>query len=79
VQEGMGGIVDRSKEHLGTTDKAIIVMRQMLLEAVDAVEAGGSPRAVDPEVSRSIRPYDDVVKPGADWKVTFAPELVAKW
>ena len=79
VQEGMGGIVDRSKEHLGTTDKAIIVMRQMLLEAVDAVEAGGSPRAVDPAVSRSIRPYDDVVKPGVDWKVTFAPELVAKW
>src|SRR5262249_42135410 len=43
MQEGMGPIVDRSKEHLGTSDKAVIAMRQLLLEAVDAVEAGGSP------------------------------------
>ena len=38
LQEGMGPIVDRSKEHLGTTDRAIIVLRQLLLEAIDALE-----------------------------------------
>ena len=40
LQEGMGPIVDRSKEHLGTTDRAIITLRRMLLEAIAAVERG---------------------------------------
>ena len=31
VQEAMGPIVDRSKEYLGTSDKAVIAMRKMLL------------------------------------------------
>jgi phthalate 4,5-dioxygenase oxygenase subunit len=79
VQEGMGPIVDRSKEHLGTSDKAIIAMRQLLLEACDAVEAGKSPRGVDPGPSRSVRPYDDYVAKGRDWREAFASELVAKW
>src|SRR5215469_5348890 len=43
LQEGMGGIVDRSKEHLGTSDRAIIAMRQLLLEAIDVAAAGGTP------------------------------------
>jgi hypothetical protein len=34
VTETMGPIVDRSKEHLGTSDLPIIRMRRMLLEAV---------------------------------------------
>ena len=33
LQEGMGHIADRSQEHLGTSDKAIIATRQLLLEA----------------------------------------------
>ena len=33
-----------NKEHLGTTDRAIIVMRQLLLEAVRDVAAGAAPR-----------------------------------
>ena len=32
LQEGMGAIVDRSKEHVGTTDRAIILLRKILLE-----------------------------------------------
>jgi hypothetical protein len=79
VQEGMGSIVDRSKEHLGTTDKAIIVMRQLLLEACDQVEAGETPTSIDPATSRNIRAYDDMVPPGGDWQKAFASELVAKW
>ena len=31
VQEGMGPIANRSREHLGTSDKAIIAFRQLLL------------------------------------------------
>src|SRR5262252_4280660 len=38
VQEGMGPIVDRSDEHLGSTDRAIVTLRRMLLDATAAVE-----------------------------------------
>jgi phthalate 4,5-dioxygenase len=79
LQEGMGKVVDRSKEHLGTTDKAIIACRQLLLEAVDAVAAGQPPRGVDPSTYERVRPYDAVVPPGKTWETEFAGELVAKF
>src|SRR6202046_1324858 len=43
LQESMGPIVDRSKEHLGPGDKAIGQMRRMLGQAVRTVQAGGDP------------------------------------
>ena len=43
IQESMGRIVDRSKEHLGPADKAIIQARKLLRQAVKTVEAGGTP------------------------------------
>jgi hypothetical protein len=79
LQEGMGPIVDRSKEHLGTSDKAIITMRQLLLDATHAVEAGQSPKGTDPATYENVRAYDAVVPPGKDWRVEFKNDLVAKW
>ncbi len=79
VQEGMGAIPDRTKEHLGTTDKAVIAMRKLLLEAVNAVERGDRPRGTDSKMYRGIRPYDDFLKRDDDWHTAFAHELVAKW
>ena len=46
VQESMGRIVDRSREHLGPADRAIIVMRQLLLDGVRTVREGGDPPGV---------------------------------
>ena len=46
VQEGMGPMVDRSQEHLGTSDRAIVTMRRLLLEATYAIENGEAARAV---------------------------------
>ena len=43
LQETMGRIVDRSKEHLGPGDKAIGQTRRMLRAAVMAVQEGGDP------------------------------------
>jgi phthalate 4,5-dioxygenase len=79
LQEGMGSIVDRSREHLGTTDKAIIAARQLLLEAIDVVAGEGTPRAVDPRTYRDVRPYDDYVPKDTPWQMAFAGELEAKW
>jgi phthalate 4,5-dioxygenase oxygenase subunit len=79
VQEGMGPVTDRSREHLGTTDTAVITVRQLLLEACAVVAAGGTPRGLEPSTYRSVRPYDDYVPHGTSWQEAWAPELTAKW
>ncbi len=43
VQESMGPIVDRTREHLGTTDKAVIMTRRILLSVLKGLE-----RDIDP-------------------------------
>jgi phenylpropionate dioxygenase-like ring-hydroxylating dioxygenase large terminal subunit len=52
--EGAGPIQDRTQEHLGTTDKAIIAARQRILDAIQAVQEGGDPPHVlrDPTANR---------------------------
>jgi phthalate 4,5-dioxygenase len=79
LQEGMGPIVDRSQENLGTSDKAIVTMRRLMLEAVDAVERGDDPRGLHPASYRGVRPYDGLVPPEANWREVFGRELEAKW
>jgi phthalate 4,5-dioxygenase len=79
LQEGMGPIVDRSKEHLGTSDRAIIVTRQLLLEAADVVEHGGVPRGLEPSTHRNVRAYDNFIKADDDWHRAFAEGLATKW
>jgi phthalate 4,5-dioxygenase len=44
--ESMGPIFDRSQEHLGATDRGVTLLRRMLLRALDDVEAGRDPLAV---------------------------------
>ena len=79
LQEGMGPIVDRSKEHLGSTDRAIIATRQLLSEAIDEVAAGRMPRGTDPEAYRGLRATEAVVPPGERWQDALRPETVAKY
>ncbi|MFZ9501880.1 MAG: Rieske 2Fe-2S domain-containing protein [Beijerinckiaceae bacterium] len=79
LQEGMGQIVDRSLEHLGTSDKAIVAMRRIMLEAIQDVAEGKPPRGLDPATHRGIRPYDGFMKVEEDWRDVFGKELVAKW
>lgn len=38
--ESMGAIQDRTREHLGTSDKVIMANRRLLLKAIEAVAAG---------------------------------------
>jgi phenylpropionate dioxygenase-like ring-hydroxylating dioxygenase large terminal subunit len=79
LQEGMGAITDRTQEHLGTSDRAIAVMRRLLLEAVSAVERGENPRGQDAATYRGIRPHDGIVPAGSDWREAFVEDLKAKW
>jgi len=54
-QETMGPITDRSQEHLGTSDVAIIRMRRRMLEGLRAFQAGKPPIGIDPSI-----PYDRI-------------------
>jgi flagellar motor component MotA len=75
----MGPIVDRSLEHLGTSDKAIVAMRRIMLEAIQDVADGKPPRGIDPQAQRNVRPYDGFMNVDEDWRVAFGQELVVKW
>jgi hypothetical protein len=61
VQEGMGPIVDRTREHLGSTDRAIIQMRRLQLEAIKTVESGGVPKGADTASYANARAVDRIV------------------
>ena len=45
MTESAGAIVDRSLEHLGTSDTAIIKMRRLLIDGARALEKGVEPLA----------------------------------
>ena len=78
IQENQGptAIVDRSQEHLGTSDSAIIQVRRRLLAAARALrEHGATPPGQDPS-SFSVRPTSALLPPGADW-VAAAMDRIA--
>ena len=75
----MGAIVDRSKENLGTSDKAIVAMRRLMLRSIEDVANGNDPPGLDPSVHGTVRPHDTYVDAGADWRDLLMPELIAKW
>ena len=56
MMESMGPIVNRSQEHLGTTDSAVIAMRRGLIRGARALEQGIEPfAATHPDVYQ-VRP-----------------------
>ncbi len=68
----MGKIFDRTKEHLGTTDAAIIKTRQRFLRAARALRADGTPPpgADRPELYR-VRSCTAVLPESADWRTAL--------
>jgi hypothetical protein len=74
VQESMGPVVDRSREHLGPADKAVIQARRLLLEAVKTVQAGRAPRGTAPSYY-ALRAAEGVVPKDADWRELLTPDM----
>ena len=54
---GQGVIADRTKEHLGTGDRGVILLRQKLFEDLAAIERGEDPKGLirDAAVNRCVR------------------------
>jgi hypothetical protein len=52
--ETMGAIVDRSKEHLGTSDLPLIHMRRLLLKTVREFQEGIDPQPFDNDSLKNL-------------------------
>ena len=61
---------DRTKEHLGSLDRKIILMRRSLLNAAKNLARGIEPPAIDPSLPYDrIGTPDKVLEPGEDWTI----------
>jgi len=54
---GQGTVADRTQEHLGESDRGVIMMRRRILEDAERVAKGEEPKGVirDPEKNRVVR------------------------
>ena len=55
VQESMGSIIDRSREHLGSSDAAVIAMRQRILREARNLKEGIEPFAPSSSSAYKVR------------------------
>jgi hypothetical protein len=79
VQESMGPIYDRTQEHLGSADTAIIQMRRRLLEAVRDVQEGRDPVGSQGQGAQ-VRPAHMYLPDDVPWHETRLKEaLVAQF
>jgi nitrite reductase/ring-hydroxylating ferredoxin subunit len=76
IQESMGPIADRSTEHLGSTDVAIIAARRLLLEACDDVAHGRPPLGSHLE-RISARPAEMLLPADQPWLEAMREALAA--
>jgi hypothetical protein len=53
---GQGRIADRTREHLGESDRGVLLMRKKLFEQLDVVASGSDPIALirDPERNQRV-------------------------
>jgi phenylpropionate dioxygenase-like ring-hydroxylating dioxygenase large terminal subunit len=74
--ESMGPIFDRSREHLGVSDKAVIAVRKCLLNSVKALQDGKEPLHMVREPQRNWFPNIDcfayLLPRSVPWRQHFA-------
>jgi len=71
----MGPIFDRSREHLGVSDKAVIAVRKFLINAVKEFQAGKEPPHIVRDPARNHFPHIDTfaqtIPSGIHWREPF--------
>jgi phthalate 4,5-dioxygenase len=70
IQASMGPIVDRSEEHLSSSDIAVANLRRMLLDALETAKAGARPpgSALAPDGVRLPNASEMIVEEGQRWE-----------
>jgi phthalate 4,5-dioxygenase len=69
--ESMGAIADRTREHLGTSDKVIMANRRVLLKAIETVRQGGiAPMVLTAAQAAALQGPDtlDGIAPTVSWE-----------
>ena len=53
---GQGAVTDRTREHLGQSDKGVVMVRRRFLDDLKRIEQGEDPKAVirDPEINKCV-------------------------
>jgi len=70
VTESMGPIYDRSHEHLGTSDRAIIRLRRQLIDAAKDLANGIEPLTADTsQPFEKILSAERIISPSEDWRL----------
>ena len=73
--ESMGPIYNRSEEHLGVSDKAVIAVRKFLLNTVRALQEGKEPPHLVRDAGRNWFPHIDslaqLLPADVDWRRRF--------
>ena len=70
IQESMGPIYDRSMEHLGTTDIAVVRMRNLLLRSVKGfVREGKTPLGLNKKIPyERLRGEEAIISRETTWQ-----------
>ena len=75
----MDPIIDRTQEHLASSDRMVMLTRRVLLNAVkDHQEAGKLPPVLDdPSLCRRARGGDVISAAGTDWLDAYEEAMTA--
>jgi hypothetical protein len=68
VQESMGAICDRTQEHLGMSDKAVIFYRRLILRKLEEMDAGKPLPALDPSLDFKHRTGSWYMPSNESWR-----------
>ncbi|MGD9886119.1 MAG: Rieske 2Fe-2S domain-containing protein [Reyranella sp.] len=66
IQDSMGPIQDRTREHLGPTDVAIVEFRKLLMSSARALRSGEAPKAAGKAAKYAVRAGGWVAAPDKD-------------
>src|SRR5205085_1829597 len=79
IQKTMEPIIDRTQEHLASSDRMVMLTRRVLLRAVrDYEETGKLPEVLDnPSLSRHARGGDVIAPKGTDWLDAYEDTMTA--
>jgi len=73
IQETMGPIYDRTQEHLGSADAAIIMMRRVLMRLAQQLEEGQEPYAAEHAEITTLRSAGFMAERGASFVEASEP------
>lgn len=81
IQESMDVIVDRTMEHLGSSDRMVMLTRRRLLDAAVAFQKNGELPAVrdNPSLARVSPGGDIVVSKGTDWLDAYEDVMTERY